>query len=404
MNDKKIRIALIVSIIPSYREGFYDRLFSRTDMFVKVYCQGRVRGTNIKTIHNKYPDNVRLLSFVGAKREKLTWQFIPWKEVFSNYDVIMVEGNPRNLSHAVLASLMRFSCHPVILWTMAHSFRGNSFSENIRLFWSLIFDFLFVYNDGEVEFLRRRGFGGKYLVGMNNGLDQKEIERAILMWPDERLQEWRVAKRLERSTILLSCARVEAKNGFDQLVLALNTIIQRVPDAVWCLIGDGPEKLRLESMVSAAGLAEHVRFIGELYDETELAPWFLSSKIFVQPSAIGLSIMHAFGYGLPVITHGNANVQGPEYSAFQPGRTGRNYREGDLHDLSSTVVGLLLDDDARAKMRTHVKKIVKEEYNVDIMVERFAQIAKKAFRGHQRNRAVPSESGDSKDTDMTARI
>lgn len=35
-NHKIFKIAIIVNIIPSYREGFYDRLFSRKDLLVKI--------------------------------------------------------------------------------------------------------------------------------------------------------------------------------------------------------------------------------------------------------------------------------------------------------------------------------------------------------------------------------
>jgi glycosyltransferase involved in cell wall biosynthesis len=261
---------------------------------------------------------------------------------------------------------------------MAHSFRGNALTENVRLLWSHIFDFLFVYTDAEVDFLRRKGFTENYIVGMNNGLDQKNIDAAILMWPQTRLQEWRIARNLESHSLLLSCARLEPKNKFQQFVLALPAIVDRVPSLLWCVIGSGPEQAELESMVNTAGLAKHVRFVGELYKEAELAPWFLSSEIFVQPAAVGIGIMHAFGYGLPVVTHGNPERHGPEYAAFERELTGRNFHEGDIQHLSETVIKLLHDSDARSSMKSYVHKVAREKYNVDVMVERFVQIAKRA--------------------------
>lgn len=378
MNDKILKIAIIVSVIPSYREGFYDRLFSRNDLLVKVYCQDRIPGMNLKTIHNKYPNNVQLLKFFATKRETLSWQFIPWKEVLSDYDVVFIEGNPRNLSHALFASFLRLFRKKVVLWTMAHSFRCNALTENVRLLWTRIFDFLFVYTDAEVDFLRRKGFTENYIVGMNNGLDQKNIDAAILMWPETRLQEWRNAQNLENRTLVLSCARLEPKNKFQQFVLALPAIVDRIPSLLWCVIGNGTEKAELESMVNTSGLSQHVRFVGELYNEAELAPWFLSSAIFVHPAAIGLGILHAFGYGLPVVTHGNSELHGPEYTAFEPELTGRNIYEGDIQHLSETVIKLLLDNEARASMKSYVQKVARGKYNVDVMVERFVQIAKRA--------------------------
>ena len=51
---------------------------------------------------------------------------------------------------------------------------------------------------------------------------------------------------------------------------------------------------------SRAAALDLVGDLGSIYDEIELAPWFLTADAFVYPENIGLSILHAFGYGLPV--------------------------------------------------------------------------------------------------------
>lgn len=378
MNDKELKIAIITNVIPIYREGFYDRLFSRKDLFVKVYCQDRIPGVNMNTIQNIYPNNVKVLKYWSTKREMLSWQNIPWKEILCSYDVVFIDGNPRNIAHALGGTILNIIHHNVVLWTMAHSYRANMLTENIRLFWSLIFKYIFVYNDKEVDYLKRKGFKNNYIVGMNNGLDQKKIDAAILMWPDVRLKQWRIERGLENRTLLLSCSRLGAKNKYQLFVQALPAIVNRVPDLIWCVIGSGPEKTDLTAMVNNGGLSQYVRFEGELYDEETLAPWFLSSEIFIQPAAIGLSIMHAFGYGLPVVTHGNEKRQGPEYTAFEPDVTGRIFQEDNIQHFSETVIKLLRDNDDRSRMRSYVQNIAREKYNVDVMVERFVQISKKA--------------------------
>lgn len=293
MNENLLKIAIITNVIATYRQGFYDRLFSRKDLRVKVYCQDRIPGMNINTIHHQYPNNVRLLKYLSANREKLAWQFVPWKEILNGYDVVFVGGNPRVLSDALFASLLRLFRKKMVLWTMAHSFRDNPFTENVRLLWSRIFDFILVYSDAEAEYLRHRGFNNNFILGMNNGLDQKIIDANILMWSERGLQEWRVAHNLERHTLLLSCARLEQKNRFDQVVQAMPTIIKHFPNILWCVIGSGPELNCLRNAVNVASLDKHVHFVGGLYSEKDLAPWFLSSEIFLHQQPRGLAFcMH----------------------------------------------------------------------------------------------------------------
>jgi glycosyltransferase involved in cell wall biosynthesis len=375
---KVTRIAVITNIIPVYREGFYNRIFSRRDIDVRVYCQERIPGLNIESVHGKFQHRITLLRYLTMKRERLTWRFIPWRKVMVESDVIFIQGNPRLLSDALFATYLRILRKNVVLWTMVHSSRGNKLAEWIRILWLRIFRYIFVYTDVEVECLIKRGFKRKVILGMNNGLDQDEIDKAILQWPTSRLQGWRKAKGLEERTLVLSCARLESKNRFDLVVKALPRLVKHFPNLIWCVIGAGPEMDNLKSMATAAGLAEHVHFVGELICETELAPWFLSSEIFVHPEAVGLSIIHSFGYGLPAIIGDNPNAHGPENSAFEKGRTGWAFHEKNASHLANTIIGLLNENDVRRNMKSHVYKIAREKFNVDVMVERFVQIAKRA--------------------------
>lgn len=379
MKDKILKIAIITNVIPTYREGFYDRLFSRKDVLVKVYCQDKIPGMNLKYVHSKYPNNCKLVKCISINREKLAWQFIPCSEILNDYDVIFIMGNPRILSNVLFGSFLSLFQKKVIAWTTAHSPSSKVLSEKIRLFWLRSFNFIFLYTDADVDYLHRKGFTKNYMLGMNNGLDQKQIDAAMLLWSENRLHEWRIKHDLGNHRLLLSCARLEPKNKFEQVIKALPAIVNQVPNILWCVIGSGTEQAELASSVNIAGLANHVRFIGELYNEEELAPWFLSSELFVHPAAIGLSIMHAFGYGLPVVTHGTPELHYPEYAAFESELTGRNFRINDIQHLSETVIGLLDDNEARLNMKSYVLKIAREKYNVDVMVERFVQIAKASF-------------------------
>jgi glycosyltransferase involved in cell wall biosynthesis/O-antigen ligase len=371
-------IAILTNVLPSYRRGFYDRLFARQDIAATVYCQSGIPGMNVQPIHDIYPGHVKVVKAISMRGEALAWQFTPWRAVLFGYDVVVVAGNPRVLSQALTATLLRLFRRNVMLWTMGHSYGANRLTERTRLLWTRMFDRLFVYTDAEVRYLRQQGFTSQDIISMNNGLDQARIDAAIAAWPGKRLDDWRRTQDLTDRAILLSCARLDPKNKFEQVIAALPAIRSRVPQVTWCVIGSGTEEARLRSRVRDAGLADHVRFVGELYEEEALAPWFLSADVFVHPGAIGLSLLHAFGYGLPVVTHGNAEHHGPEFAAFEAGRSGRSYREDDADGLASAAIALLQDESGRARMKRHVQDIVRTQYNVDVMVERFVAAAKSA--------------------------
>jgi len=377
--NKVIRIAILTNIIPTYRKGFYDLLFENKDLSVTVYCQSHIPGMNLKSIHDLYGKNVRLVKMISARGEKFAWQFLPWIEIYKNYDVIFLQGNPRYLSDVFYGIFLKIFRKKIVLWTMAHSYGANPLNERLRLLWSRIFRHIFVYTDAEVDYLRDRGFNNNYILGMNNGLNQKSIDQSIQNWSEQKLKEWCIDKKLTDKIILLSCARLEKKNKFDLFVKVLPRVVNYFPEVIWCIIGDGIEKVNLETQIAQAGLEKYVLFVGELYDEEKLAPWFLTAKLFIHPASIGLGLMHAFGYGLPVITSSNKLMHGPEFGAFIDNETGRVYSENNISDFVNTINDLLLNGSTRVKMKETVIEIARKKFNVDIMVERFVRIANAAY-------------------------
>lgn len=372
-----MKIAVLINILPTYREGFYRRLLARRDLQVDIYCHERIEGSSMRSAHAAFPDNVKLVrgSFFMGGNLVISW--VPWRKLLSGYDAVCVDGNPRYLSHALVATLLRLMGRNVVLWTMARSFQHDARREWVRLTWSRLFDRLLVYNEQEVAYLRAKGFRRQQIVAINNGLDQDVIAAAAARWTPDRLRAFAAEHGLAGRPVLLACARLEPKNRFDLLLDALPALIERHPGLVLCLVGAGSEEARLKQQVRDLGLEDAVRMPGAIFDEDALAPWFLSAWVLVHPAAIGLSILHAFGYGLPVVTHANAAAHGPEFSAFEDGVNGVAFREGERDDLVRAVSRVLSDDDFRARARRASLDIVTTTYNVGVMAERFLSVVQR---------------------------
>jgi glycosyltransferase involved in cell wall biosynthesis len=150
-----------------------------------------------------------------------------------------------------------------------------------------------------------------------------------------------------------------------------------VPDLLWCVIGDGPERGRLEQLVVENKAQDSVMWLGAVFEEAALAPWFLSATVMVHPSGIGLSLMKAFGYGVPVITHGNEKNQMPEYAALVDGKNGLTFAEGSVEDLSEKLLFLLKDEALRRRLSEHARETVRRHYNTAVMAQRFVTLLDK---------------------------
>ncbi len=121
-------------------------------------------------------------------------------------------------------------------------------------------------------------------------------------------------------------------------------------------------------------------FTGAIYEETALAPWFLSSTVFCYPANMGLSILHAFGYGLPVITSDKVESQNPEIEVFENGRNGMHYRHGDVDDLADKIRHILSDPKLLASLSDGARDTVSETYNIPSMVDGMESAIRYAFQ------------------------
>jgi phosphatidylinositol alpha-1,6-mannosyltransferase len=90
-------------------------------------------------------------------------------------------------------------------------------------------------------------------------------------------------------------------------------VIEAVPDAAYVIVGEGPEKSRLEKLVQELGLQRKVIFAGRVPDQ-DLAAFYLACDLFVQPNrtmpdgdteGFGLVFLEAGACGKAVIG-GNA--------------------------------------------------------------------------------------------------
>jgi glycosyltransferase involved in cell wall biosynthesis len=135
------------------------------------------------------------------------------------------------------------------------------------------------------------------------------------------------------------------------------------------VIGRGEaEQQKLEALAQSLGISERVRFIGAIYDEMQLAPWFLSSDVFCYPANIGLSLLHAFGYGLPVVTSDDLASQNPEIDALTSGDNGLLYQHGSVSALVQALRIIATNRELAARMSAEAIRTVEEEFSLPNMV------------------------------------
>jgi glycosyltransferase involved in cell wall biosynthesis len=135
----------------------------------------------------------------------------------------------------------------------------------------------------------------------------------------------------------------------DDLVEAAARLPRQVDWEVW-LIGDGPERPRLEALVRERGLAGRVRFHG-FRNTDELPALFAAIDIMVLPSrreARGQVAIEAMAAGAAVVVSSATGVWGPG-DAVVDGESGLVFPSGDIDALSAGL-RRLMDPRLRARL------------------------------------------------------
>ncbi|MCB0358122.1 MAG: N-acetyl-alpha-D-glucosaminyl L-malate synthase BshA [Bdellovibrionales bacterium] len=144
---------------------------------------------------------------------------------------------------------------------------------------------------------------------------------------------------------------------------------ERVPSHL-VLIGDGPERSRIERMVHDRGLANRVCFLGK---QDSFVKILRGSDLFLLPSeneSFGLAALEAMSCGVPVIA---SNTEGiPEVVAH--GVTGFLSDVGDTREMAENAIKLLEDQTLHASFRHAARMRVLENFERQKTIDRYEQL------------------------------
>ena len=363
-----MKVAYITNVTPAYRAGFFRRLLADPSVDVTVFCQAEVVGAPVELMAEEIEDKFVRVPARKLLGGRMIWQSLPFRRILRDYDVIISDGNPRHLGFALVSTLAALRRKRMIIWSTFHSRRNVAFTRFLRLTWWRMFREFLSYTEPDARLFaaHRLGRGAR---STNNGLDQERIDAAKDLYTAEHLREFKRSLGLEARPVLISIGRA-LPGRFDLMPEVLSRLRNKGAEVSWILLGGGEGLDSLKQEFQTRGLSPLVLFPGPVHDEEQLAKWFGIADLFVYPEAVGLSLFHAFGYGLPAVVHDELDLQGPEMGAFEEGRTGFTFTRGDAGDMADKIVALLEDDEGRERMGRRALAIVRRDYNSRVMYER----------------------------------
>ncbi len=364
-----IRVIIHQPALPKYRVPVFRELAGRQGLRISVWY-GDEPGLPSVT-----PDGFDGRPVHCKRWERPTLYWVPdhLRSVDRRVaDVIVLPWNTRFLSLLPTLMIARSRGIGTVLWGHGYSKKESTFRAWIRRRPVRLANAAMFYSRSVRDRFAEGEPDQAKLFVAPNALDQTPIQAARDSWLNrpELLAQFQREKGIDGEDNIIFVSRLEWANRVDLLVRATALLAKGDrPTVKTIIVGAGAELESLKRLATELGVSDHVRFTGAVYGEQDIAPYWMSAKVFCYPRNIGLSLIHAFGYALPVVTTDSRESQNPEIDAFEPGENGMTYRDLDVEDLARVLNGMLADRDRTGAMSRRAHQTVLGKFSLQSMVD-----------------------------------
>lgn len=335
------------------------------------YAQGKFEGLheNVQIIRFDAPWLKRVMQIkkIGFFAKILWWvyfqimAFIKAQKLRPEIDVIYgyeIDGVP---VAKVLSRLWRV---PVVarfqgtilglVWMKRRFWKLRAWEHVIGL--SLPVDLVIMTNDGSQgdRVLDRLGADMERVRFWMNGVDWEPFTTL----PEKT--EIRRELQIDAQWVLLTVSRLVGWKRVDRAIRALPEVVRSFPEIILLVVGDGPERERLQRLAADLGVAENVRFVGAV-PHKEIPKYLAAADIFLSFydwSNVGNPLLEAMVAGKCIVTLNNGDT----------GRFIKNQENGilleyeDLPRLPEVVKELLTNEETRNRLGANARRFAEENF------------------------------------------
>jgi len=351
MNKFHGRLALQQRVLPNYRVPFFDLLASSCADGMSLFAglprpsEGIISANQLAQAKYVAGENIHILKgplYLCYQKGLSNW-LVKWDP-----DALVMEANPRYLSSPSAVKWMHKRNKPVIGWGLGAP-HGKGIGTRIWSSFVHQFDALIAYSRRGADEYAGLGFPRERIFVAHNSVSPAPSHPMPIR-----------PVNFDSQPCMVFVGRLQARKRVDHLLRAC----AKIKDLRLVIIGDGPERANLESL--AKEIYPTVEFIGAKHGG-ELKPYFEAADLFVLPGTGGLAVQEAMSYGLPIIV---AKGDGTQDDLVRE-ENGWQIKPDDLYALVSTMKDALSDPARLRNMGEASYRLVKDEINIEKMVDVF---------------------------------
>jgi len=343
---------------------------------IKVICQNQGELTEVLKRHG-----IQFIILPELRREINLYYDL--KALFKLYSILKDFGFDIVHTHSSKPGILgRWAAKLTGIPGIVHTVQGFAFHEfstrgSVSLYkfieriTGLITSKLIIVNNTDYKFAMNNNLVKKSNIAkVCNGVDCSEFNGEIDVKTKKR------SLNIPNSCkVVGSIGRLWKQKAPKNFIKAMPIVLEKCPDTMFLLVGDGPLKDELIELVKKLNIQEKVLFMGWRKDINEILKVF---DIFVQTSlweGLSLSIMEAMAAGKPVVA---SNIKGNN-ELIEHGKNGFLVNPDNEMDVANRIIDVLNKKSIAKNFGLVGKERVEKFYNIKTNVEKIENIYKNAL-------------------------
>ncbi len=220
-------------------------------------------------------------------------------------------------------------------------------------------------SSGVREFYARHGIAASKFEVIPNGIAISRREAS------KTRGDWAAELDIPESAHWIgSIGRLWPQKRHPDLMCAFDVLKVVRDDTYLLLVGDGPDRAKLERLAWQTKIEDRLRFLGERPDVQELLPHLALSTLASGYEGQSNAIMESMAAGLPVVA---SDIPGNRDLVVE-GETGYFFPVGDRGEMARCWQRLLSQPDLAKRLGEQGARRMREHFSIEQMVARHAEL------------------------------
>ena len=208
-----------------------------------------------------------------------------------------------------------------------------------------------------------------------NGISLETFQRELT--PDEKAELFEQYEIPDDRFTLVSITRVSKEKNIMEILQYFHSLLRVDPEVQLVIVGDGPDRKRLQKYCESSGISEHVYFTGIIAPD-DVYRYYKMGDVFVSASTFetqGMTYIEAMACGLPQVCRKDECL----IDVIDNGENGFVYETEP--EFTDAVSKLLLDSELREDMSSKALEKA-ESFSGTRFAERTVELYQKVLQKH----------------------